>query len=54
MDSIQNLLNKLENTANEDDIQETLKEIKSHLIKTASSSKNILSSAYFFNFAANS
>lgn len=48
---IGDLLNKLENITNEDEIQETLKEIKAHLIRTASSSKNILNSAYFYHFA---
>lgn len=46
------LLNKLESISNEDEIQETLKEIKAHLIRTASSSKNILNSAYFYNFTS--
>jgi hypothetical protein len=51
MESIEILLNKLEQTSSEEETQEALKDIRRHLIQTASSSKNILNSSNFYNFA---
>jgi hypothetical protein len=48
--SIENLLNSLERNETEEAVQETLAEIKRHLIQSAEASKNVLSSSSFFNY----
>lgn len=51
MDSIDLLLGSLESNTSDEAVQETLGEIKKHLIQFAASSSNVLNSRNFFEFA---
>lgn len=53
MDSIDSLLHTLESNDSDEAVQETLGEIKAHLIQFAAGSTRVLKSRNFFN-AANS
>ena len=49
--SMDNLLISLERNENDEAVQETLVEIKRHLIQSAETSKNVLNSSTFFHNA---
>lgn len=51
MELIDSLLNTLENSADDEAVQETLGEIKSHLIQFAAGSTRVLKSNEFYNAA---